>query len=194
VCLRGRRPNSTGALGTGSTMADRKPKQARRSTGKPVPSAHGRAQAKAPKPKAAKPAKAPRPTSGTFDALVPSLAVEDAPKAIDWYKRAFGVREVDRRLAPDGKVVHAELALGGGRLYLFDVPGTVTEHPVSLGGTTVRLHLQVEQVDRAFARAVAEGAAVLVPLADQAWGDRFGVLRDPFGHVWSMSWLATRPQ
>jgi PhnB protein len=132
--------------------------------------------------------KPPATAGASTETLVPVLAVEDAAAAIAWYKRAFGAAERDRRLTPEGKVVHAELALGGGRVYLVDVlPGAAADHPTSLGGTTVRLHLHVEKVDRTWARAVSEGAAVAIPLADQPWGERFGVLRDPFGHVWSMS-------
>ena len=149
-------------------------------------------------PKRAAPSRAPRKgrveEAGPAEALVPVLVVEDAAAAIAWYKRAFAAREADRRLTPEGKVVHAELALGGSRLYLVDVlPGGATDHPIALGGTTVRLHLHVQKIDRAWARAVSEGAAVAVPLADQDWGERFGVLRDPFGHVWSMAQPVARP-
>jgi PhnB protein len=134
------------------------------------------------------PRKAAAAAARPSEALVPVLAVEDAAQAIAWYKRAFGARETDRRLTPEGKVVHAELAIGDARLSVVDVlPGAPADHPTSLGGTTVRLQLHLAKVDRAWARAVSEGAVVAVPLADQPWGERLGTLRDPLGHVWSLA-------
>jgi PhnB protein len=141
---------------------------------------------------AAKPRSA-RPKSTRADAaapsLVPCLAVEDAPRAIAWYREAFGAREAARRTAPGGKVAHAELRIGEARFFLSDAPpGPDVEHPTSLGGTTASLHLRAPDVDRLWARAVSAGGQVTVPLANRPWGERSGRLRDPFGHSWALSW------
>lgn len=123
------------------------------------------------------------------DGIVPYLAVEDAASAIAWYKEAFGAKETTRRLEPGGRVLHAELRIGAARFYLSDVfPGSDIEHPTSLGGTTSTLHLQAPEVDRLWARAVSAGGKVTMPLANQFWGERYGKLRDPFGHSWALSW------
>lgn len=125
------------------------------------------------------------PPTGT---LVPSLAMEDCAKAMEWYRRALGAQEIDRQLAPDGKVLQAILRVGSSWISLSDVlPGADTDHPISLGGTTCRLHLHTEDVDRLWDRAVAAGAQVTLPLATQPGGNRLGTFRDPFGHVWSLS-------
>jgi PhnB protein len=147
-------------------------------------------------PKRASARKAARPPRGPAAAdpssppgLVPYLAVEDAPRAIAWYKEAFGAREATRRLEPGGRVVHAELRIGAARFYLSDVfPGSDIEHPTSLGGTTASFHLHAPDIDRLWARAVSAGGQVTVPLANQFWGERYGKLRDPFGHSWALSW------
>jgi uncharacterized glyoxalase superfamily protein PhnB len=145
----------------------------------------------APKGGASRSSRAARETPVQQPSLVPYLAVEDAARAIAWYKEAFGAREATRQAAPGGKVLHAELRIGDARFYLSDVfPGADVEHPTSLGGTTTSLHLSTPDVDRAWARAVSAGGVVTMPLANQFWGDRYGKLRDPFGHSWSLSWPA----
>lgn len=117
--------------------------------------------------------------------LSPALAVRDAAAAMDWYGRVFGAEELFRLTAPDGSVVHGEMRLGGGVLMLGEEsPDHGSLAPPSVGGTAVRLHLYVDDVDALFARATAAGAEVLIPLDDQFYGDRSGRLRDPFGHEW----------
>jgi PhnB protein len=164
----------------------------------PATAASKRASAGDGKARAAPPRKAaprrrtapPRPAAagGDGDSLVPYLAVEDAAAAIAWYKEAFGAKEATRRLGPGGRVVHAEMRIGAARFYLSDVfPGSDIEHPTSLGGTTATLHLHAPDVDRLWARAVSAGGKVTLPLANQFWGERYGKLRDPFGHSWALS-------
>jgi PhnB protein len=107
---------------------------------------------------------------------------------LDFYKRAFGAQELSRMDAPNGKIVHAEIKIGDSVIMLSDeMPGAGSRSPQSLGGTTVGVFLYVENVDAAFNQAVSAGAQVEQPLADMFWGDRFGKLKDPFGHSWSMA-------
>jgi PhnB protein len=91
-------------------------------------------------------------------------------------------------MAQDGKsIMHSELLLGDSRFFVVDeFPGSMAS-PASLGGTSITLHLYVQDVDAVFGRAVAAGATVLMPVADQFWGDRYGILKDPFGHRWSIA-------
>jgi len=122
--------------------------------------------------------------------LTPHLVVRDAARAIDFYRRAFGAEEVLRLTGIAGEIVHAELRLGAASLYLNEEsPGDEARSPESLGGAAASLHLYVEDVDHAFARAVAAGAVPVTRVADMFWGDRYGTVRDPFGYEWA---LATR--
>jgi PhnB protein len=119
--------------------------------------------------------------------ITPYLAVQDAAKAIDFYKRAFGAKEVMRMDGPSGKIGHAELQIGDSRIMLADEMPGMCRSPKSLGGTPVSIFLYVENVDSVFNQAVSAGAKVTSPLADMFWGDRYGKLDDPFGHSWSLA-------
>jgi PhnB protein len=123
-----------------------------------------------------------------FHTITPQLAVKGVAEAIDWYSRALGAHELLRHTAPDGvSIMHAELLLGDSRFFVVDeFPGSAPS-PRTLGGSSVTLHLYVADVDAVFQRAVDAGAQVLVPVADQFWGDRYGLLVDPFGHRWSVA-------
>jgi PhnB protein len=122
--------------------------------------------------------------------VTPYLTIRDGRgmEAAAFYMRAFAATEVRRHLADDGKrVMHIHLAINGGNLFLSDdFPefhgGVPAAEP---GGTT--LHLEVDNADAWWERAVKAGAEIRMPLADQFWGDRYGKLRDPFGHSWSMA-------
>src|SRR6516165_3704852 len=126
-----------------------------------------------------------------FHTITPHLTVRGVNEAVDFYTRAFGAAELYRNLAPDGKsVMHAELMLGDSRFFIHDeFPEHGETSPIGVPCTGVKLHLYVDDVDAVFNRAVAAGATVLMPLEDCFWGDRYGILRDPFGHRWS---IATR--
>lgn len=124
--------------------------------------------------------------------LIPHLVVKDAARAIDYYVKALGAREVnrfvDRKLAPGGFIVHAALEVRGARLTLAE------EHaewhnvsPETTGQSGVILHLTVDDADAVGARMVAHGAEVVFPISDQFYGERAGRLRDPFGHLWVIS-------
>ena len=123
-------------------------------------------------------------------AVSPHLVVDDAAAAIDFYVKAFNAVEYGRIPGPDGKLIHAALNINGFMVMLNDdfpeMSGGKSMTPTALGGTPVTIHLTVTDVDTKFQQAVDAGATVLAPLEDQFWGDRYGVVRDPFGHHWSM--------
>ncbi len=113
------------------------------------------------------------------------LIVDGAAAAIEFYKKAFGALESGRFLNPDGKIGHADLKIGEGHVMLADeAPAMGIQGPKAHGGSPVSLCVYVEDVDRVVARAVAAGAKLTRPVADQFYGDRTGGLTDPFGHVW----------
>jgi PhnB protein len=130
--------------------------------------------------------------------FAPHLVVSNAAAAIDFYKKAFDAIELARHSAPGtNKLMHAHLEIYGGHLFLADdfssQMGGKSETPEALGGSPVTFHLQVDNADVAWAQAVAAGAKVTMPLADQFWGDRYGQLRDPFGHKWSIGQTKSTP-
>ena len=116
---------------------------------------------------------------------IPYLACKDAARAIEFYKTAFGATELMRFPMPGGGLGHAEIKIGGALVMLADeFPHLGGRSPQSLGGTSVNMLIYVTDVDALAARAIAAGAKVLSPLADQFYGDRNCKLSDPFGHVW----------
>jgi PhnB protein len=123
-----------------------------------------------------------------FHSVTPYLTVNDAAKAIDFYKRAFDATEVSRMQGPPGKIAHAELRIGDSVIMLADeMPGNECRSPQSLGGTTANLFMYVKDVDAAYKKATDAGAKATQPPADMFWGDRYGKLADPFGHAWSLA-------
>lgn len=124
-----------------------------------------------------------------MNTVTPYLVCKDAARAIEFYKKAFGAEEGGRLSAPDGKkVLHASLRIGDSALMLADeFPDWGSVGPETLNGTPVVIHLYVKDADSVFDQAVKAGATVKMPLADMFWGDRYGQLRDPFGHVWSVA-------
>src|SRR5215212_3725851 len=131
---------------------------------------------------------ATKPVPEGYHTLTSYLAVDDAAQAIEYYKKAFGAKERVRMAAPDGKIGHAELEIGDSMLMLADpFPQSSTRPPKELGGTSASVFMYVEDVDAVVKRAVDAGATVTMEVADQFWGDRFGTITDPFGHVWSVA-------
>ena len=129
-----------------------------------------------------------KPVPDGYRTVTPYLAVNNAEAAIDFYKRAFGAREVIRHGAPGGKVGHAELMIGDSMIMLADeFPEMDTHGPRHYGGSPVSLHLYVEDVDSLAKRAEQAGAKIVRPLEDKFYGDRLGTLEDPFGHTWHIS-------
>ena len=126
-----------------------------------------------------------RPEIGS---LTPYLVCRDAEAAHAFYARAFGAQEMFRLPGKDGKLMHAAFTINGNPVMMNDeFPEHGVLSPLAIGGTAVTLHLMVADVDAAFARAVEAGATVVMPVADQFWGDRYGLLQDPFGHRWSIA-------
>ena len=120
--------------------------------------------------------------------VTPHLVVAGAAKAIDFYKKAFGAEEVMRLEGPDGSMWHASVTIGDSAVMLVDeFPDMGSLGPKTLKGTPVSIHLNVPDVDASIERAVSAGATVLMPAADMFWGDRYGVIQDPFGHKWSVA-------
>ena len=135
-------------------------------------------------------ARSARPIPEGYHTVTPTLVVDGAAAAIEFYRRAFGAVELFRMPAPDGqKLWHAEIQIGDSRLMLSDeLPEMCgTPSPKTLGGTPVGIHLYVEDADAAVQRAVDAGATVVMPLTDMFWGDRFGTILDPIGHHWSIA-------
>jgi uncharacterized glyoxalase superfamily protein PhnB len=139
-------------------------------------------------------AKAKRAVPEGHHTVTPHLAMDDAARAIEWYKKALGAEEVARAVGPDGKIMHAEIRIGDSLVMLNDAMGGA-KTPKALGGSPVSLWVYVEDCDTLFSRAVAAGAAVppgpMGALADQFWGDRSGSFVDPEGYFWT---VATRKE
>jgi PhnB protein len=132
-----------------------------------------------------------KPIPEGHEAAIPYLSVGNANEAIAFYKNAFGAVEV-LCIAHEGKVGHAELAIGQARIMLADeFPEHDSLSPHAIGGTPVIIHLYVEDVDAFTAHAVDAGLTILRPVADQFYGDRGGKFEDPFGHRW---WIASRKE
>jgi PhnB protein len=123
-----------------------------------------------------------------FPGVTPQLTVSDADAAVRFYRAAFGADELLRNPGPDGRVMHCELLLNGGRLLLHDdySPEQDRASPPP-AFTAIVLHLYVDDVDATFAAAVAAGATPVRPPADEFWGDRYAMIRDPFGYQWSLA-------
>ena len=129
-----------------------------------------------------------KPVPEGYHSLQTYLAVDDAAKAIDFYKHAFGAKERLRMPGPDGKIAHAELELGDSVLMLSDpFPQSNATPPKELGGTTSALFFYTEDVDATVKKAVEAGATLTQEVQDMFWGDRFGQIADPFGHVWQIA-------
>lgn len=118
----------------------------------------------------------------------PYLCCEDAAAALEFYAKAFGAVEIMRFAEPSGRVGHAECKIGDAVIMLSDeYPEMDIRGPRALGGTPVMIHLYVDDVDAFARRAVAAGATLTRPVADQFYGDRSAQLEDPFGHRWSIA-------
>jgi len=124
-----------------------------------------------------------------YHSITPMLIVKDGLKAIEYYKKVFGAMDKGTMMMPDNKsVAHAELMIGDSKIMLSDeFPEMKSLSPTTIGGTPVSLYLYVEDVDKTFNLAVAEGGKSLFPVQDRFYGDRHGSIQDPFGHIWSIA-------
>jgi len=133
-----------------------------------------------------------KPIPDGYHSVTPYLCVRRAAQAIEFYKKAFLATERMRIAQPDGRVGHAELQVGDSVIMLSDeFPEIGARSPQSLGGSPVSIHLYVEDADAIFSQAVAAGAKIKRPIADQFYGDRLGGVEDPFGHTW---WISTHKE
>ncbi len=120
--------------------------------------------------------------------LTPHIVCDGAAEAIEFYRRAFGAEELIRVPGQDGKLMHACVTINGAMLMMMDEMKEMgAVGPNALGGSPVTLHLSVANADAAVARAVDAGATVVMPVQDMFWGDRYGIVKDPFGHSWSIA-------
>jgi PhnB protein len=125
-----------------------------------------------------------------FHTVTPYLAINGAAEALEWYKKAFGAKELSREAGPDGKLMHGRIKIGDSIVMLSDVfPGSIHKDPRELGAASVTLHVYSNDVDVLWKQAVGAGATVTMQLEDMFWGERYGQLTDPFGHAWSVSML-----
>ncbi len=120
--------------------------------------------------------------------ITPHLVIDGAARALEFCRRAFGARDLDKSPLPDGKLMHATIKVGDSVIMMADeFPGSEMKSPSSAGNTSVTLHIYSKNVDKLWKQAVDAGAKVAMPLDNQFWGERYGELIDPFGHRWSMS-------
>lgn len=137
-------------------------------------------------PKRAAKAKVP-PIPKGYHSLTPYLIVRDTAAAMDFYAKAFGAKETLRMSMPDGTVMHAEIKIGDSPLMLSEEnPQWGTKSPLTLGGNATHVMIYTKDADAAFARAVAAGCTAEMPVTTMFWGDRYGKVRDPYGHQWSI--------
>jgi uncharacterized glyoxalase superfamily protein PhnB len=129
-----------------------------------------------------------RPIPEGYRTVTPHLVCEKAGEAIDFYKKAFGAVELARMPGPDGRIMHAELRIGDSPIMLADAfPEFGSQGPLALKGSPVTIHLYVNDADAVWARALEAGARPTMELSDMFWGDRYGQVADPFGHLWSIA-------
>ena len=129
-----------------------------------------------------------KPVPDGFHTVTPHLAVRDAAKALAFYAKAFGAEERYRMPGPGGVVMHAEVQIGDSIVMLGEEnPEMGSSSPQTIGGSPLSLMLYVKDVDASFARAAGAGCKVKMPPTDMFWGDRYGKLEDPFGHLWALA-------
>ena len=130
----------------------------------------------------------PSPIPPGMHSVTPHLVCAGAADAIAFYKKAFNAEELAQLAGPDGKLMHGLIKIGDSALMLVDeYPQWDSLGPKARNGTSVTLHLYVEDADAQFKQAIDAGCSVRMPLADMFWGDRYGIVQDPFGHLWSIA-------
>ncbi len=129
-----------------------------------------------------------KPIPDGFHSITPSLVINNANEAIEFYKKAFDAKEIYRFPTPDGKILHAMIQIGDSFVMMSDeFPTMGLKSPSSIGGTAVTLHLYVKDADKIFKQAIDSGAVVTMPIMDAFWGDRYGLVIDPYGHSWAIA-------
>ena len=121
-----------------------------------------------------------------YTTITPSMTVKDAPKVIDFYKKAFDAKEHMRMAGPDGKIMHAEIQIGNAIIMMNDeVMGSRSAQ--TLGGCPISFYVYVDNADAAFKKAIAAGAKQEYPITEMFWGDKMGTVADPFGYKWTIA-------
>ena len=129
-----------------------------------------------------------KPIPDGFHTATPTLVVNNANEAIEFYKKAFGANEIYRFPTPDGKIMHAMIQIGNSFVMMTDeFPSMGARSPTTIGGSAGSIHLYVEDADKVYKQAVEVGAAPTMPLMDAFWGDRYGMIVDPYGHAWAIA-------
>jgi uncharacterized glyoxalase superfamily protein PhnB len=132
-----------------------------------------------------------KPIPDGHEGLIPHLVCSPATEALEFYKKAFGAEEIARMPGPDGRLMHAAMRIEGKFIFLADdfpeYCGGKAQNPNALGGSPVTIHRYVKNCDAAIDRAVKAGASVVMPASDMFWGDRYGLVKDPFGHSWAFA-------
>lgn len=129
-----------------------------------------------------------KPVPDGYHTATPYLTIRGTAAAIDFYKRAFGAKELFRMPGQDGKIMHAEITIGDSHVMLADESvSSETQAPQALKGTASSIFLYLEDVDAVFKQAIKAGAKETMPLQNMFWGDRFGKLTDPYGHKWMLA-------
>ncbi|RPI29213.1 MAG: VOC family protein [Acidobacteria bacterium] len=129
-----------------------------------------------------------RPVPEGLNTVTPYLTVRNCAQALEFYKKAFGAKELGRMPFPDGRIAHSDIQIGNSRLFLCDeFPEMGNKSPETLGGTPINLLVYVDNVDSAFKIATQAGAAPVEQPKDMFWGDRWATVRDPYGHTWNIA-------
>ncbi|MBA4452425.1 MAG: VOC family protein [Nitrosopumilaceae archaeon] len=129
-----------------------------------------------------------KPIPDGFHSVTPSIVVGDAKEAIEFYKKAFDAKEIYKFPTPDGKILHSMFQIGDSRIMMSDEFTSMgIRSPTTVGGTSITLHLYVEDADKIFKQAIDAGAVVTMPIVDAFWGDRYGIVMDPYGHLWAIA-------
>ena len=129
-----------------------------------------------------------KPIPDGFHTTTPSLVVDNSKEAIEFYKKAFGAKEIYQMPTPDGKIMHAMIQIGDSFVMMSDeFPQMGARSPKSVGGTSTTIHLYVDDADKIYAQAIEAGAKPTMPIMDAFWGDRYGGVLDPFGHSWGIA-------
>ncbi len=123
-----------------------------------------------------------------FSSVTPHLVIKDCANAIDFYKNALGAQEIYQSKMPDGKVMHAMIQIGNSIIMLADeFPTMGAVGPNTLGGTSTTLHIYTDDANKLFNQAIKAGVTPVMPIADMFWGDRYGQIKNPYGHSWAIA-------
>ena len=133
-------------------------------------------------------AKSKNPIPPHLRSVTPNLTVKNGKEAMDFYVKAFGAEIVMNLCGPDGRLMHGEIKIGDSIIFVHDECQQMDVlGPETRGGATSGLIIYSEDADAMFDKAVKSGCSVKMPMADQFWGDRYGCVVDPYGHVWSVA-------